>query len=1471
MLSTLGELQELQELEVVKPKALGISISPKALEASVSEKVSGASVSEKVSGASVSEKVSGASVSEKVSGASVSEKVSGASVSEKVSGASVSEKVSRASVSEKVSGASVSEKVSGASVSEKVSGASVSEKVSGASVSEKVSRASVSEKVSRASVSEKVSRASVSEKVSRASVSEKVSRASVSAKVSGASIAARPHQDVLSVPQQKIEAIIQKTYEQHSELRKVVRNQATKIIHPSGDEAVQIYKGPEYTAKDLRTRRERIFLLGQHKKDGRNIWVEVDTGSKATGKLKKKAGPSPGNGDASTAQEDASPSPRNGDASTVQEEDASPPKGRPPDTDKAHKLQKEVEQLLEQQTLLKQKRTLLLRQPQGYDATVKEDYDLKKLQEMEELLRQKPEDLTPGDQRWITEQLEQWLIPEEKQRIITKLENYIQEQKTQMDELRAQIDDLSAQRSQLFTQKRELFAQKIKLEAEIENKQIEIKAKKSKRDANLGERDANLRELNAKLYAKKEELEYQLNQLDAQVDAQIEGLIQKLYPQRQELTAQIGEATYYSNILTLKSQRLSIRQQQDLIALYQHEITLGLQQQKLENIVDEALRQLQRTDALLQQEEERLTSQQLIVLREQQAVLKQITEQSIPKIIDEIATDRIAQDIPQEIWDKQRQLVRLVKSTQDRIGSLESIQDRTAPHGDTVTAKTPTAERSVQPSVSHLEPEEFGRQPRLLSSETADSSATATEELKPRTTRSDYTLETVETATEPYPKTLVPESTPLPEAFYHPPAGVDTAGASKPTPSSSSSSSPPTAPDELKLKLQELEELAEKLKQLAAPEPEEFGRQPRLLSSETADSSATETDELKLKLQELNELAEELKHLASPEPDELKLKLQELDKLAEELKLKLQELDELAEELKPLAAPEPEEFGRQPRLLSSETADSSATATDELKPRTKMSDYTLETVETATELYPKTLIPKSTPLPEAFYHPPAGVDIAGASKPTLSSSPSSSPPTAPTAPKDTITLTAKVGADTTDAAKIKELSPSSTDSLPHSVEIRKASDEILDTGDTLDEGDVVKSKPLAETPESGPLVVSARYGAEVESAEAGEIERLFAIQQQFSIQQPFSMTHTPQQYATYYIPGIPDATINELFKKNLYQMNIRELKILETIILEKRRFLESGHHLHLKQFSDLQVTRQQALDQLFAFNQAIIKRRIQILLSEHVNFVEGKLNNQQLQTAVDDLFFKLYHMSAEELLQEKQRILQEIERLKSSPFTEAWAKKRSLEYRAHAVLEIESMLFGRGASRKALLDRDLSRTSSTMMSDLTHDSVSENLLRSSSLAHDLAPDLVTEFVLNRTPDLAPDLVFEPRYSSLRPESNYDDVRRILSRKMENIKGGQSTELVALKARRDTYTNRYIKELLVNADHLDPLNFLESIPFSLEGNSYSSSSFIEVSPRAQIHFAKLGFDSLNYQELEELSGVIHKRLTTLKVFKNRLEV
>ena len=68
--------------------------------------------------------------------------------------------------------------------------------------------------------------------------------------------AASPHQDVLSVPKQNtghIEAIIHKTYEQQPELMGVIRNQATKIIHPSGDEAVQIYKGPGHTSRIYRT------------------------------------------------------------------------------------------------------------------------------------------------------------------------------------------------------------------------------------------------------------------------------------------------------------------------------------------------------------------------------------------------------------------------------------------------------------------------------------------------------------------------------------------------------------------------------------------------------------------------------------------------------------------------------------------------------------------------------------------------------------------------------------------------------------------------------------------------------------------------------------------------------------------------------------------------------------------------------------------------------------------------------------------------------------------------------------------------------------------------------------------------------------------------------------------------------------------------------------------------------------------
>ena len=101
--------------------------------------------------------------------------------------------------------------------------------------------------------------------------------------------AAGLRQGVLSIQQQdigNIEAVIYKTYEQHPELMGVTQNQATKIIHPSGDEAVQIYKGPEYTVQDLRTRRDKIFLLGQHKEDGRNIWIEVDTGSKASGRGK---------------------------------------------------------------------------------------------------------------------------------------------------------------------------------------------------------------------------------------------------------------------------------------------------------------------------------------------------------------------------------------------------------------------------------------------------------------------------------------------------------------------------------------------------------------------------------------------------------------------------------------------------------------------------------------------------------------------------------------------------------------------------------------------------------------------------------------------------------------------------------------------------------------------------------------------------------------------------------------------------------------------------------------------------------------------------------------------------------------------------------------------------------------------------------------------------------------------------------
>ena len=160
------------------------------------------------------------------------------------------------------------------------------------------------------------------------------------------------------------------------------------------------------------------------------------------------------------------------------------------------------------------------------------------------------------------------------------------------------------------------------------------------------------------LDAQKKELEAQRQELKAKDQYQ---MVVSLVKRLEEL--EMGE---------IDRIELTIQQKQELIALLQHKRILELQQQKLENIVDETLQKLQRIHLLLQKKET-LTPQvtpQVIFLMEQQAVLKQITEQSIPKIIDEIATDRIAKDIPPEIWDKKRQLVELVEKTHTDIRTL---------------------------------------------------------------------------------------------------------------------------------------------------------------------------------------------------------------------------------------------------------------------------------------------------------------------------------------------------------------------------------------------------------------------------------------------------------------------------------------------------------------------------------------------------------------------------------------------------------------------------------------------------------------------------------------------------------------------------------------------------------------------------------------------------------------------------------
>ena len=300
---------------------------------------------------------------------------------------------------------------------------------------------------------------------------------------------------------------------------------------------------------------------------------------------------------------------------------------------------------------------------------IEEEDALKHVQKMEELLLYKTKPFTTQEQQWIKETLEQWLRTKEKQRIIRKLQGYIQEQNTQRDKI--------------FDNLKKVFGQESDLTDQVGVKEFMIQAMlnelENAKQRGIPMSDDKLKSLSKSLH-------------DQNVQQHT------LYLQAIEVEFQIKKANSYLSLL--ESQQLSMQQQQELIALLQHERILELKQQKLEDIVDETLQNLKRMDSLLTllPKKEPLTPQ-AVLLMEQQAVLKQITERGIPKIIDEIATDIVAKDIPPEIWDKQKQLVRLVEKTHTDIRTLileEVSQTLTKQAPSALAAAVPTARSFLQ-------------------------------------------------------------------------------------------------------------------------------------------------------------------------------------------------------------------------------------------------------------------------------------------------------------------------------------------------------------------------------------------------------------------------------------------------------------------------------------------------------------------------------------------------------------------------------------------------------------------------------------------------------------------------------------------------------------------------------------------------------------------------------------------------------
>ena len=312
--------------------------------------------------------------------------------------------------------------------------------------------------------------------------------------------------------------------------------------------------------------------------------------------------------------------------------------------------------------------------------------------------------------------------------------------------------------------------------------------------------------------------------------------------------------------------------------------------------------------------------------------------------------------------------------------------------------------------------------------------------------------------------------------------------------------------------------------------------------------------------------------------------------------------------------------------------------------------------------------------------------------------------------------------------------------------------------------------------------------------------------------------------------------MHSLLNKSYEQLNTQELYILEDIIAQKRKVLEQGYVPSLRHLESLDISKYEALMQLFAFNQAIIHRRIQLFLSDYVILKNGKVDSQTLQKEVDDLVEELYQKTEKELSEVDEYIsgVDEATTLSQSYFGQLqerwktdvdvetfknWAKRKyALEYLTLAVSERRDKLLERGVSQIVLgvPERLLSyRASPKEISLLTTTLQYWSLLpegvfsvEDTLLHFYITPEYIRLHIRDyggNVESLA-NIVMRSWSLSLDPDRLHA-VRMIVSGRMEDIRQGMELEIVRdgvvtaiepqealprLKELRDALTDQYIR-------------------------------------------------------------------------------